>query len=71
MVGLNDRNESGRTPLMVAAQWGSFGFAKELIKAGADPSIRNRKGETALDIAARKEDTWMIDDLLTRKFEIF
>ncbi|KIC64200.1 ankyrin repeat domain-containing protein [Chryseobacterium taiwanense] len=42
-----------QTPLMVAARYGKSDFAKELIKKGANKSLKNEKGETAKDFSAK------------------
>ncbi|BCU76997.1 S8 family serine peptidase [Luteolibacter sp. LG18] len=43
------RDTQGRTPLMLAAQAGSFECAKRLIWAGADPRLTDSAGKTAFD----------------------
>ena len=40
----------GATPLMTAAVLGRIDYAKFLLDHGADPNIRNKRGETALTI---------------------
>lgn len=42
------------TPLLGAVAWSKFGPAEELLKAGADPNVRDAKGETALHLMLRK-----------------
>jgi len=39
------------TPLMVAAQAGEVDAIRKLLRLGANPSLKNSEGETALDIA--------------------
>ncbi len=39
-----------KTPLMLAIVTGNLSFVRPLIKAGANPSARNRKGNTARDL---------------------
>lgn len=52
---VNERNSSGRTPLMCGAELGNLEIVKALIVAGADINARNEfNGETALLIAVRK-----------------
>lgn len=45
------------TPLMMAALYGSPSAVKLLLEAGADPSIKNRLGLTAIDFANRDKRT--------------
>jgi ankyrin repeat protein len=42
---------NGSTPLMMAAMYGTSSAVKQLLEAGADPSIKNDKGLSALDFA--------------------
>jgi uncharacterized protein len=44
---------NGSTPLMMAALYGSPGAVKTLLEAGADPTIKNDLGLTAIDFAHR------------------
>lgn len=46
---LNRRDELGRTPLMLAAEAGSFYACRELLWAGADANATNQSGRTAHD----------------------
>ena len=46
--------ERGDTPLLGAVAWSKFGPAEELLKAGADPNVRNKDGATALHLMLRK-----------------
>jgi ankyrin repeat protein len=52
-VSINAQDESGFTPLMYAAtiDFGDTASLRALLKAGADPNIRNREGRTALEQA--------------------
>ena len=45
---INNSNVKGLTPLMYAVEVGNVDVAEELIKAGADVSIINHRGNTAL-----------------------
>ena len=47
------RDESLNTPLMRVSGWHMTEVAKILLKNGADWRLRNKEGETALDIAHR------------------
>ena len=52
---VNGRGPGGSTPLMYAVLYGDAPMVAALIKAGADPNIRNHTGATAL--------TWAVDDI--------
>ena len=54
-AALNARGPAGETPLMAAALDGDASLAAELLKAGADPNVRNDAGASAL--------MWAIEDL--------
>lgn len=49
-------NAEGVTPLMVAARMGDVPMVKELIAKGADLTLKNNEGKTAMDIAAGNKD---------------
>ena len=44
---------NGSTPLMMAALYGTPAAVKLLLEAGADPSLKNMQGLTAIDFAQR------------------
>jgi ankyrin repeat protein len=46
---------NGTTPLMMAAQYASADAVKLLLDAGADPSLKNQLGLTAIDFAHRAD----------------
>ena len=56
---------NGSTPLMLAAQYSSEGMVKLLIEEGADVSLRNQQGQTAVDFARRSERDFMVQLLST------
>lgn len=48
---------NGSTPLMMAAMYGNASGVKMLLEAGADPTIKNDLGLTAIDFAERVKKT--------------
>lgn len=48
---------NGSTPLMMAAMYGNASAVKLLLEAGADPTIKNDLGLTAIDFAERVKKT--------------
>jgi ankyrin repeat protein len=73
-VDVNQASENGRTPLMIVAQYENGwdeGYAQQkimaaklLLKAGADPSMVNKRGNTALQYAIDSNFNQMINLLL-------
>jgi len=49
---INARAPNGTTALMMAAKYGPFDLAPELVKLGADTAARNEQGLCAADFAA-------------------
>jgi uncharacterized protein len=47
----DQRNSFGYSALMIASQEGKMDVVKTLLNAGADRTLRNKKRETAVDIA--------------------
>ena len=60
---INDPNRNGSMPLHAAAMRGRADFVTFLLSAGADPSLKDGKGMTALDIARRKGRVSVIEAL--------
>ncbi|MBC7918908.1 MAG: ankyrin repeat domain-containing protein [Rhodoferax sp.] len=50
-AGIDAVAPNGATPLMMGAMFGSTDVVKQLLDAGADPSLKNAGGQTALDYA--------------------
>lgn len=51
---INNQDNLGKlTPLITAAQCGQVSVVKQLLKMGADPTLKSAKGNTALSIAER------------------
>ena len=61
---LNEKDEYGSTPLIVAVTFGKTEVAKALIEAGADITITNNEGSTPLHIAAFLCRTEIVEALL-------
>ncbi len=59
---LDAASPNGTTPLMMAAMYGNASGVKLLLEAGADPTIKNQLGLTAIDFAerAKKSDSTTI-----------
>ena len=54
-VDVDARAPNGSTPLMMAAQYGSTEAVRRLVLAGADVTLTNAHGQTAVDYAKRAE----------------
>jgi hypothetical protein len=56
---IDAESPNGTTPLMMAAHYGTPEAVKLLLEAGADPSLKNQLGLTAIDFAnrANREDS--------------
>jgi uncharacterized protein len=54
------------TPLMLAAMYGHADVARLLLEEGADPSLRNEQGLTAVDFARRAERGDLADLIAAR-----
>ncbi|MDE2416260.1 MAG: ankyrin repeat domain-containing protein [Burkholderiales bacterium] len=52
---------NGTTPLMMAAMYGTSGAVKLLLESGADPTLKNAQGLTAIDFAMRVQKNESID----------
>lgn len=48
---------NGSTPLMMAAMYGSSSAVRLLLEAGADPTLKNDLGLTAIDFASKVQKT--------------
>ncbi len=51
MAYVQGRDQEGRTALFAAAEAGSDKVVKHLLERGADPTVRDAAGKTALDVA--------------------
>jgi ankyrin repeat protein len=61
---INAAEADGSTPLLWAANLNDIDLASRLLKAGANPKVRNRLGSTPLGEAALNSNTGMIQALL-------
>ena len=61
------RDKDGWTPLQLAANTGSTGLARLLLKAGADPSAADPRGYTPLHQAVWKQCEEVIDMLISAR----
>lgn len=52
--------DDGFTPLAIAAWNGDAQIVMELLRAGADPSIKDKKGKTPLDQATHQEESEIV-----------
>jgi ankyrin repeat protein len=52
---IDAESPNGTTPLMMAANYGTPAATKLLLEAGADPTLRNQVGMTAVDFAKRAD----------------
>ena len=55
---------NGNTPLVMAAEFGEIDVARLLLHEGADPTIRNRSGQTALDAARKAGRDGLAQDII-------
>lgn len=55
---------NGTTPLMMAALYGQIDVARLLLQEGADPSIRNQQGLTAIDLARQAQRDGLMQDVI-------
>ena len=60
---LEARAPNGTTALMMAAGYGSEAGAEELLRAGADPTLRNERAMTAADFARSGGRDWLATKL--------
>lgn len=52
---INAADHDGFTALMIAARHNTPGIVKKLVRAGADPDIKNKEGKTAADFLAENK----------------
>ena len=52
---IDAESPNGSTPLMMAARYGSADAVKVLLDAGADPTLKNAQGLSAVDFAQKAQ----------------
>lgn len=63
---LDRKNCHGQTPLMIAAAVGNVPVVKELLIAGANPSIQANDGKTALEYAKTNEVASLVAEAISK-----
>lgn len=63
---VNQTNDAGQTPLILAIVAGQHQCLRPLLRAGADPWVRDNTGLNAIDWATRKGETQLAQSLSTR-----
>ena len=58
---INAASPNGSTPLMMAAMYGNTSTLKLLLDEGADPTLKNQLGLTAVDFAQRADRKEMVE----------
>ncbi|XP_069871321.1 kinase D-interacting substrate of 220 kDa isoform X5 [Dipodomys merriami] len=61
---VDERNECGQTPLMIAAEQGNLEIVKELIKNGANCNLEDLDNWTALISASKEGHIHVVEELL-------
>ena len=67
---LNDKNEDGHTPLMVAVVGKFNKTAIKLLEAGSDVSVRGETGEQALHLAAHHSVPTVLEKIIDKGADI-
>ena len=62
-AAVDDRDEEGRSALMLAASAGNRAAVDYLLKAGASPNIEDAQGKTALALARESGDAKTVNRL--------
>lgn len=60
---IDAESPNGTTPLMMAAGAGRLSTVKLLLDEGADATLKNNLGMTALDFARQASQTYVLDDM--------
>jgi hypothetical protein len=67
---VNESDNNGHTPLMMAVSWNRVGVARTLLDAKANPEMQAIRGWTALMLAASYNRVEMVELLLERQADI-
>ncbi|BCA94541.1 hypothetical protein TUM19329_09020 [Legionella antarctica] len=67
---LDATNQSGKTPLMLAAKIGRNNAVRDLLELGADITTRDLRGDNALDIAREQQNSKSIELLLLKAYTL-
>lgn len=62
-VRIDPRAPNGRTPLMMAAGYAAEEVVDDLLRAGADPAVRDDQGLSAADFARNGGREWLAEKL--------
>lgn len=65
-ANVNETNDAGQTPLIIAIVSGQYKCLRPLLRAGANPWLRDNTGLTAIDWAERKGETELAHSLSTQ-----
>ena len=61
---VNAKNNTGMTPLMMAAEKGYIELLEVLLTAKADINSKNKAGKSALDLAEKNKHTHVVERLI-------
>lgn len=67
---INVPDYNGATPLLYSAIWNLCGIARRLLKHGADASIANHQGQTALHFAVRHQSPTLTSVFIKAKADL-
>lgn len=63
-IGIDEVDDSGRTPLMVAVEFGNSSLASVLLALGAQPDVKGADGTTCLSCAVEAGDVGLLTLLI-------